>query len=191
MEHIHEQVCWNFSCFLHEPDGVLCADFQPAACRFEPGRRDKRLPAHSPSKMNTDNLIRLNLRSPNPHAPWAAPEVSVFATSPNPRFCAPAVSSLVDAVKCVSFSLRSFVKEGGPHRGMEFQLLARHLWSGQRLSVCLGYRSDTWACSLEPYTRSDGTFTGVKFGPRRPRGLTVKDGVYNLMTGVLESVRDD
>lgn len=97
MEHIHEQVCWNFSCFLHEADGVLCVDFQPAACRFEPGRRDKRLPAHSPSKMNTDNLIRLNLRSPNPHAPWAAPEVSVFATSPNPRFCAPAVSSLVDA----------------------------------------------------------------------------------------------
>lgn len=92
-----------------------------------------------------------------------------------------------DVVECISFSL----KEGGPHRWMEFQLLARHLWSGQRLSVCLGYRSDTWACSLEPYTRSDGTFTGVKFGPQRPRGLTVNNNIYNLMTTVLESARDD
>lgn len=92
-----------------------------------------------------------------------------------------------DVVECISFSL----KEGGPHSWMEFQLLARHLWSGQRLSVCLGYRSDTWACSLEPYPRSDGTFTRVNFGPQRPRGLTVNDNIYNLMTTVLESARDD
>ncbi len=37
------------------------------------------------------------------------------------------------------------VKEGGPHGGMEFQLLVRHLRSGQRLYVCLGIDP-----SLEP-----------------------------------------
>lgn len=57
----------------------------------------QRQPAHSPSKMNSDNLIQLDLRSPNPHAPSAALEVSVFAASSNPGFCAPAVSLLVDA----------------------------------------------------------------------------------------------
>ncbi len=84
---------WSRWCFVCS----CCVDFKTAACRFETGRWDKRLPAHSPSKMNSDNLIRLNLRSTNPHAPSAALEVSVFAASPNPGFCAPAVSLLVDA----------------------------------------------------------------------------------------------
>lgn len=95
--------------------------FQTAACRFETGRWDKSMHAHPLSKMNSDNLIRLNLRSPNPHAPSAALEVSVFAASPNPGFCAPAVSLLaVRMNECILFSLQCLWRKEGLMAGWNF-----------------------------------------------------------------------
>ncbi len=77
--------------------------------------------AHPPSKMNSDDLIRLNLRSPNPHAPSAALEVSVFAASPNPGFCAPAVSlRAVRMNECILFSLQCLWRKEGLMAGWNF-----------------------------------------------------------------------